>query len=691
MNPALHERRPPCPEPRARGCVPPRTRAGPAALVLALAVAGVLAPGVTPAAAPARAEVQSRPQAPPASEISPAEQAAFEAVLEGKLIRAREVAEGVLRSQPESFVAHFVLGYVQDVAEGNFPLAVYQERQALRLFEAKYGPTPQPDQPWRWHARILRTLASAYGDLEKPEAQLETMARYNDLYRPRMIAERAWPLMKLKRYDEARRAANEGLAEGSVDQTQIAYNALCAIEFEAGRDGESYRACDKAVTFARSRGEQPEAVDLTNFAEAARSVFKLDQSERLLLEAARAPADGYANPYMELGALYTREGRFSEALDALRKVPAYRMQRPAFAREADRSESRRVLAAFYLAVGRSEPALELTDKAMLAPDRRGHNSRDPAQDEALVAVLDRRAHRMEAERVLTDAAARPWYRRVAAWFEASWLRIEGWASGRRAARLLDDPERLVGIFRIGTAKGAVMPPWLVGDLVEIIGPGVVQAAVERAAATDTRPGARALYQAFEAEAALARGEYAEASRLATAALGGLASGEVLLTTRTEAVRAEAARRSGADASALVGLYGAPLQRDPGVFRRLDWAVPVRLSVGAGGLSTDVADALARSPSFDAGRAGLPLTVTPAGAGVRACLLGAGRAVIGCVSEAPEADEAPDEFVARLVADFERQVFAPRIDLSQADIGSLDGNPRPGRDPLKGLLDAPPAP
>jgi hypothetical protein len=93
---------------------------------------------------------------------------------------------------------------------------------------------------------------------------------HDALYKPPLLGQRAWPLMKLGRFDEARAAAREGLATQDPNQERIALNALCAIEFEAGREEASYEACGRAVAHARSTFGRPEAVDLSNFAEAAR-------------------------------------------------------------------------------------------------------------------------------------------------------------------------------------------------------------------------------------------------------------------------------------------------------------------------------------------------------------------------------------------------------------------------------------
>ena len=111
-----------------------------------------------------------------------------------------------------------------------------------------------PGSPWLWHARMLLETASLQAELGMHEERLATLDRYNERYQPEQIAERAWSLMKVGRTEEARRVANLGLATNDPMQIEIALNALCAIEFEAGEDGRSYEACRQALEYGRSRG-----------------------------------------------------------------------------------------------------------------------------------------------------------------------------------------------------------------------------------------------------------------------------------------------------------------------------------------------------------------------------------------------------------------------------------------------------
>lgn len=605
----------------------------------------------------------------------------------GRYIKARELAEAIVRRNPRSYAGHYVLGMVHHYGEANFARALYHLERARSLFEREHGPRPTLFAQRRWHALILRALAYTHGDLEHYEEQLRFMLRYSELYDPDFVAERAWPLMKLRRFDEAREAARLGRETGDPRQIEIALNALCAIEFEAGDDRASYEACREAMMLHGGDPSRQGAVDFTNFAEAARAVFALDEAERVDLLATQAQVTWYGNPWLELAELYVRQGRFVEALGALRQVPPYRDQRPPHVRDADRSEHQRALASFFLVVGRAEDAVRYSEKALNAPDRRAHNSRDPAQDRAIAALLHRASLRLRAEQRVEDAIGAPFYERAWAWACSLHDRFRAWMSGRAAARALADEERLVGTFMIGTHRSAVMPPWLAGELVEVLGAGVVREAVRRAREADDRDGSDAYYDAFEAEAALSAGDAERARELGERALAGLQPGEVMLRARVMAVLAEASRRLGDERRASEA-YGEAFQADPGIFRRFGWAVPVRFDVSGGEHAEAIADYIEDSDRFDVEDWGMTVRVTPN----EACLADPSGAVLACAEATPgEGGEDADAYHARVAKLFLERVFAPRVDLSQTDANSLDGSNRVSRDPLRTMFGHEPPP
>jgi tetratricopeptide (TPR) repeat protein len=600
-------------------------------------------------------------------------------------IRSRELAEQIVAANPRSYVGHFVLGYVHHMGEANAPRALFHMRQALDLYREAWGDPPIPGSPWRWHARILQELSFIESELEHYDAQLRYIARYNETYDPDMLGEAAWPMMKMRRFDDARAVARTALASGESWQTEVALNALCAIEFEAGDEQRSHEACRAALDLHGADPDRQSAVDFTNFAESSRSLFRLDEAEEMGLLATRAQTSWYGNPYTELAELYTRESRFPEALDMLRQVGPYRLRRPPHVQDVDRNESRRALAEFFIVVGRSEDAVRITTKAVLAPDRRGHNSRDPAQDLAVAAILDRVARRMRAEDLEADALGEPILDRTIAYGRASLERLDAWTSGRQAARALADTTRLVGIFQIGRSRSGILQPWLAGELASILGPGVTIEAIRRARQGDHREGATAYYDAFEAEAALLGGDPARAYELAERARSSLGPAEALLRARTSAIAAQAAMEEGYPQRALAA-YDEAFQLDPGIFVRLGWSVPVRIVARGGAIAEATSDVLSGSPRFEIADIGLDIQIDADATHGEACMASSSGGVIGCAQLSPIASESPDEFAARLARALVATAFAPRVDLSQTDASGLDGSNTVSHDGVRSLFD-----
>ncbi|MBX2869091.1 MAG: hypothetical protein KTR18_10465 [Acidiferrobacterales bacterium] len=608
--------------------------------------------------------------ASPGLHALPEELKAFWALTDGRRVRARELAQAVIDETPNSYVAHAVLGEVEHIAEGNFPRAVYLLQRALTLFEIAHGEQTDTRNTWRWHSRILQKLAFAQGDLENHQAKLELLDRYNQLYDPDLLAQRVWPLMKLGRYEEARLAAKQGIDSGDARQQQIALNALCAIAAEIGEHTEHYAACSRTVEHAISLSAPLDTVDLINFAQASRALFRLDETERINLQAAEHGVAWYRNPWSELAELYIRQARLGEALNALKQVPVYRSQRPVQVLESDRNENRRALASFFLVMGRSDDALEITQKALVTPDRRSHTSRDPLQDESVITLLDRKAHRLAAERILEQSVTLPFWKRLYARMKAGTHIVRAWKSGKQAVRSVSRQDRLTGSFRIGTSDASIMPPWLVAELVSLVGAGAASNAIKTARETDTRPGASAYYNAFETEVAVLRGDITQSRQLITAALKELGPSERLLRARLLAQLVRLSLQDGDVKTASNDIQRA-LAIDPGIFRRMGMALPVQLIGDGNALSDAIRKGLERSPRISVENSPLSIHIQTNEIQARACLLTTTGSVLGCGQAEETGTSSVDELANAVLRSFHQEVFSPRVDLSETDAKSLD--------------------
>ncbi len=635
--------------------------------------------------------MQAQPQQGEATG-SPEEFEAWSWLQRQKFIRARELAQATLKKNPRAYVARLVLAMVYAYREANFPRALYHLNIAREDYET-HGATPTTGSAWKWHPRILRELASVHNNMEHFTEALQWMDRFNSQYQPQIIAEKAWPLMKLRRFDDARRAAAAGLAEGSAGQRSVALNALCAIEFEAGNDEASYTACKAALDDSTYGYTGASAVDYTNFAEAARALLRLDEAEQATIKATEAVLSWYGNPWIELTDLYVRQARFAEAWSALQKAHPYRARRPPHVQITDRAETRRAMATFLMTMGKSKEALRRTEQALRAPDRRAHNSRNPMQDRAIIALLDRRVQRMEAERLMEQAAADVWWKRPWYWAQSLWLRYKGWQRGKLALSTLTDPSEtaehtlLEGIFQIGTSKSAITPPWMIGDLTELVESTLARQILHHAKTIDPRPRAHGHYKGFLAEVEYRAGNPREAHTLLQQAIPALAEiQETLMQARMNALQYATAMQLNQPRSAGTALFQA-YAMDPGIFRRLELAIPIHSVTSSDDLTQNVAHAILRSPRFDSSprfqqaNLGFALKVSQAGPSLRCCLMDRSNNPLACSNTPLKSDQSPREIRIQASRDFHDTAFAPALDLSLTDINSLEGSNQTQRDTL----------
>ena len=298
------------------------------------------------------------------------------------------------------------------------------------------------------------------------------------------------------------------------------------------------------------------------------------------------------------------------------------------------------------------------------------------------------------------------FQRIADRLAIGWGTLGASRDAERIAGALADADRLVATLRVNVRGGIEpVPVWLLGDLVDTLGAGVVAVALEAAREADRDfPAVAPYHDALGAEVALAQGDADEAVALARRALERLPEADVLLRARTEAVAAQAEQERGDDRAAF-GHFIRVMRLDAGTIRRMGLALPGHVVAGSGGIAEDVADVLARSPRLDDDDAGFTVAVSGTDAQLRICLRDPDGAQLECVDVArrPRERDKPDEtdeaFVARAADTFHDEAFALRVVLSQMDMRSLDGSVTGGveqtreqmRQLLDGLTETPAAP
>lgn len=603
---------------------------------------------------------------------------AYAALRSGEPIRARELAQQLLKDDPDSIEGHVLLGNVLYEAEGDLARARHELLKAKALFERAYGRTDGNGDAQLWHAEALNLLDQVASEMGNEREALGYQREWQAVYGAERPGWSAWLLMRLGRFTEARKVAEFYLASGgSVGARDAARAALCAIEAERLDREASYQACVGGAYASQAEGGDG-AVPWSNAAEAAGMGLRLDEIERLLLEATKHGVEDFVNPWSDLVFLYTAHGRLAEAAAALREMVAWREAQTANVRAQTWAHADLAAGSLLLAAGRAQDAEHILARALAAPDRHGTSNEDPEQRMAATALLDAAILRTRAEEMREAASWLPFWRAIPSWLHARWLDLRAWLAERRAVEGLSNPRFLMSTLRPYMADQITLSEWLQPDLVRVLGPGLASAGLAEARGVEAgEPATNALAQgyfaALETEIAAARGDEQATGDWARRALVELPQTEVLLRARVSALHGDAARREGEIARS-VAAYDLTLQRDPGAVRRLGLALPVVFETGGGAFADEAAGHLRDSPRLSEEDGGFHVRVTADGESGRACLLGANGETIGCGRVEPRAGEDASARARRLAEAFHEGVFSARISLSQVDLRSLDGSP-----------------
>ncbi|MBI2375606.1 MAG: hypothetical protein HYV07_16545 [Deltaproteobacteria bacterium] len=595
--------------------------------------------------------------------------------LSEKYVSLRTVVGRALELDPGSFRAQYLAGVAQHLGEGNLPKALAHLHRAEELFVAVHGQRPGDrvaEGPFSVLRRILLELVYVHGEMDQHEEKI----RYVDLLRDRLGYDydplKAWPLMKLERWSEARRVAQD-----AIDRTEevdgywraVGLTAMCAIESEQRHREKSYDACKSAAEEYLVEGSLDGGVALSNAAAAATEMGYFDEAERLLTEATRRNIEGTINPWGRLTQLYLRQGRFGEALSALREMKAYRMGRPSYFDQQDQTDAELTGASVLIVAGLVEDAARITGRAVHRPDRQGTSSAAFEQNYGGALLLDRTVRLDLARRLREQASYSSFSEALKLRARAAELAFGAWLNARKVASIVASRDRLSASLRPECPGSLELPNWLDGELIAVVGPGVALESIERSVADEALPEATAapIFAALRAEAFLLGGDDEAALREAKKAVEKLTPEEALLRARAAAIGAEAARREGLVEEA-TALYARALGSDPGVFRRLGFVLPVRLEASPDSDAAHRAvELLESSPLFELDSGGLLLAVGDTSVSLA---LPDGSQLLTAPVQAGKPD--PDALARRIAAAAHQDLLVPNVDVTQADVRSLDG-------------------
>lgn len=605
----------------------------------------------------------------------------LELLEENQLVTARRKVDALLKTNDESMVGHYVLGRVMRESEGNLPASMYHLGRARQIYENDYRVHPRPeDAPWQFHRELLYHIQATAQEMEEFSYQLDIIAYHDVLYSPDLDAQRAWPLMRLGRVKKARKAARLAMKSSDAYQRKLGLNVYCAVQGELQERKRYYEACLEAYEAAKKgdvqgvdeKHESTIAVHAFNAAVAARAALMPEEAEKLAREGTKRLSFTPANPWRVLVRLYTDQGRMKNAVEALREMQAWRRKQPPAIRSQSRAESDVVFSTVLLVAAMPQTGLRLLNMALDRPDRRGLTSSTPEQALGAHALLRRALAKTQLELAAERASYDDGVSLTRSVYGSAARRFDILTDEERVVSVLTDTDRLVSTLRVFVRGGIEpVPVWLVGDLVQILGPGVMTVALDLAREAEDDDDIKPYFDALAAEIALADGDEERALKLAKRALKGLPKSEALLKARTAAVAAEAALADGDDELHLEFL-GAVMELDPSVIRRRGMQLPASVKSSSSSIAKQVRALIADSPRIAQRSDGFRVKITGDDA-LEICLYTPDDAKLACAELERREKERDEAFATRAAKAFHTQALAMPLGLSAADLASLDSS------------------
>ncbi len=602
-------------------------------------------------------------------------------------VRARELAQQWVAEAPDSPGAQYALAEVLFRVEGNLPRALYHLNIAESLTNYTSLGRALESGNLVWHYLTLSQLSYAHQLIGNQEESLVYLDKISQIYGQDTESFRGWPLIKMKRYDEARESAEKVLStSNSPGERSRAWNTLCAVELADLRPNESLAACQNAMNedtgIAAAQGfEDLDTVHLLNSAEVSLNLLQFAEAEDFLDRASRRmDPDSVGNPWVYKLYLYMNQSRFDEARQALDRMLVWRENQTPLVGVMNRADHFMVSAAFLLLSGYADDAARLTQAALNQPDRTGSYTADEAQKDSYSALVNSMAHQMRYQQIRERMATRPWFSNGRLWIEAQAARFQAWRTGRLAASLFADEQTLVSRLRPYAPLDVHIPEWMEHELIDLIGAGVMAELLDAAAAEGAFTLNEGYYFAYQSEIHARQGRRQSLLTSAEQALRLLPGQEVMLRARVSARLANALWRDDRHEEA-IGHFTYALRHDPSLFRRLDIALPVTLTTGNTLFSSDLSDYLQRSPRFMLHNQGLAVSIQQDGdAEPTLCLRDRQGDSLSCVQAGDwpedrpalqEDDEELDE-IAVLMRQFQHQTFALGYNISRSQRLALLG-------------------
>jgi len=592
-------------------------------------------------------------------------------------VKARELAQQWIYSEPDSPAAQFALAEVLSQVEGNLPRALFHLKRAEELTNyTSLGRAIEMGNV-EWHYLTLTQLSFIHQMMGDQQASLDYLDKIYEIYGQETESFRGWPLIKLKQYNEARASAEKVLASSDNRRDRSrAWNTLCAVELADLRPNESLAACERAMSededFALSSAGSLDTVHLLNASEVSMNLLRMEEAEEYLNRAVQTiNPDSVGNPWIYMMYLTLAQGRFDEARAALDNMLVWREAQSPLVGVMNRAEHFMVSAMFLLLAGYPEDAARLSATALNQPDRTGSYSADESQKDSIAALVNKMANESAAELKREEIATLGFFASLRPRVDVLLFRFKAWRSARHAASLFADLETLQNRLRPYSPLDVHIPEWVEPELIGLMGTGVMSSILEQT----HREGAFSLnegyYYAYRTEAAALNSQHELTIEIGQRAMELLPEREIMPRARIAARIAAAAMRLGRYEQALQH-YALALQWDPSIIRRLNMALPVSFVSDDSDFAKEAEGYLARSPRFQRNDNGFLLDISDSAA-LRLCLNQRNGAPVSCHQLQSVEESIEDSDAAQLVRQFHQATFSLGYDINQSQRLALLGS------------------
>lgn len=632
------------------------------------------------------------------------EKLAFSEVSNARYISARNKAETLLAENEDAIGATYVMALVYWEGEGNLLRALSFMKKAIELYEKEYCNAetgiPRNSEDQMWHKRMLRELARIYSELDDRNAEIEVRTREAELYKTSLGIDAVWALLKLDRFDEATQIARQTIENSNQEDYWVdtAYNDLTAIADAQHKHAESFRQSLKAVAYTSERS----CVILLNHARALSVMLKFDEALEYLQKAQRAKeADCVSSPYEEIAEIYLLDTQWQKAISAMLKARKRVTEMRLYAQTE--SKTRANTADIFYAMGFAQKAWELFVTVIDAPQRLGYDS-----------LLKEQLHL--SQRIVFFAISHDYLKRldeqIYAWYsESAFYRLAAlrpldafdWFDSENVKTVSNLVEKRGSVWRklwsthqeifkdalsVKNIRSLLVPMYILSpqyflSIVDALGrkTSLFLLDFQQKSLTDEEVGY--MQPVFE----LVRAYIAYRSADDTTALKHIENYRKLATPRfslidsqIELMMADIALRNGETTKAYSSMMKV-YDKVPSLFRQFDIPLPFDFDSNVDKSDDNVqtfVDILRDSPRFAETRnAPFVISIAKTDKTYQICLNSNMGARHACSSTRENDYDVPagQSIPAPLIADnFYHVAFAPKVDLSQSDLHSLDGSP-----------------